>query len=77
MEKALGNSNRLLLVSHCPSLRWFNKGQDIAHHKVEEIKFIRTSCVPLSLFIIWQFCNVKELNSTFHAAVINPRTIIP
>lgn len=27
-------------------------------------------------FIIWQLCNLKELNSTFHADFINLRTII-
>lgn len=75
MEEAPGYRNRLLLDSHHPYLRWFNKGQDIVRRKMKEIKFIRTSCVPLSLFVIWQFCNLKELNSTFHADFISLRAI--
>lgn len=74
VEEVPGNSKRFL-DSHCPSLRWFNKGQDIEHGKMKEIKFIRTPCVPQSLFIIWQLCNLKELSSTCHADFINLRAI--
>lgn len=71
----ISQASKRFLNSHCPSLRWFNKGQDIEHSKMKEIKFIRTPCVPQSLFIIWQLCNLKELNSTSHGNFINRRAI--